>query len=452
MKRALIVDDSRLARAVLSRLLTDHGVAADMAESAEVALDYLKHSRPDVVFLDHNMPGIDGFEALEAIKTNPATATIPVMMYTSQEGELYVGQARALGALGVLPKTLQPVEVATVLRTLHLIPGPVEPTAAAAPAASGAAEPRGRLLDAESLRELLEGLFSEHVSSLREEMRRELQRFAASAAAPMSAPVSMPAATATVSPLPPAAPASTTERAPALRLDRAVRIASFLLVVVSVVLGYLYFATRSSLDEATELTHRLANDTAAISDARTSAVAASQPRAPGSNVIDVLEWGINQGGRYAFGATPLDDGRASVLTALFAQLEELGFAGTVAIDVHVGRFCMNFRSDGMLELAPPQQPAATCEQMGWPEIEAVALGSRQSVAYANAVASATARNPRLRVESVSHGSAEPAVDYPLADYELTAGAWNAVAAANQRVGVRISASAETANAAGGARR
>ncbi len=451
MKRALIVDDSRLARAVLSRLLTDHGVAADMAESAEVALDYLKHSRPDVVFLDHNMPGIDGFEALEAIKKNPATATIPVMMYTSQEGELYVGQARALGALGVLPKTLQPVEVATVLRTLHLIPGPVEPSAAAAaPAPSGAAEPRGRPLDAEGLRELLEGLFSEQVSSLREEMRRELQRFAASASAPIAAPVSAPAATATVSSLPPTAPAAMTERAPALRLDRAVRIASFLLVVVSVVLGYLYFATRSSLDEATELTHRLANDTAAISDARTSAVAASQPRAAGSNVIDVLEWGINQGGRYAFGATPLDDGRAAVLTALFAQLEELGFAGTVAIDVHVGRFCMNYRPDGMLELAPPQQPAATCEQMGWPEIEAVALGSRQSVAYANAVASATARNPRLRVESVSHGSAEPAVDYPLADYELTAGAWNAVAAANQRVGVRISA--ETANAAGGARR
>jgi len=450
MKRALIVDDSRLARAVLSRLLTDHGVAADMAESAEVALDYLKHSRPDVVFLDHNMPGIDGFEALEAIKKNPATATIPVMMYTSQEGELYVGQARALGALGVLPKTLQPVEVATVLRTLHLIPGPVQPAPEAAePAPSGA----GRPLDAEALRELLEGLFSEQVSSLREEMRRELQRFSASAAA-ASAAAAAPAPT-----VPAAAPALAPaiqaaileERVPALRLDRAVRIAAMLLVVVSVVLGYLYFATRSSLDNANELTRQLANDTAAISDARTSAVASAQPRAT-SNVLDVLEWGINQGGRYAFGATPLDDGRASVLTALFSQLEELSFAGTVAIDVHVGRFCMNYRPDGTLELAPQQQPAATCEQVGWPEIEAVALGSRQSVAYANAVASATARNPRLRVESVSHGSSEPVVDYPLTDFELTAGAWNAVAAANQRVGVRLIANAEAANNTGGARR
>ncbi len=443
MKRALIVDDSRLARAVLSRLLTEHGVAADTAESAEVALDYLKHSRPDVVFLDHNMPGIDGFEALEAIKTNPATATIPVMMYTSQEGELYVGQARALGALGVLPKTLQPVEVAKVLRTLRLIPGPVESVADGAPPSAGA-KPAGRPLDADSLRELLESLFSEHASSLREEMRRELQRFSVSTAAATAPAMPMPAA----APLPPAAPIEQPRASG--RAERALWISSGLLIVVSAVLGYLYFATRTSLDEANELTRRLANDTATISTARTSAVAASQARpAFDADALDLLARGINQAGRYEFGATPLDDSRAIMVSGLFAQLEQLGFAGTVAIDVHVGRFCMNYRPDGTLELAAPQQPAATCEQVGWPELEAVALGDKQSLAFANTVASAIARNPRLRVESVSRGSTLPAVDYPLADYSLTAGAWNAVAAANQRVGVRLVADA---NSQSGARR
>jgi CheY-like chemotaxis protein len=447
MKRALIVDDSRLARAVLSRLLTEHGVAADTAESAEVALDYLKHSRPDVVFLDHNMPGIDGFEALEAIKTNPATATIPVMMYTSQEGELYVGQARALGALGVLPKTLQPVEVAKVLRTLRLIPGPVEHAPEGPAPSSSGAKPAGRPLDADTLRELLESLFSEHASSLREEMRRELQRFSVSTAA-ANAPAMPAAAGPAVTPLPPAAPIE--QPRTSRRAERALKMASALLIVVSTVLGYLYFATRNSLDEANELTRRLANDTATISDARTAAVAASQPRpGAGNEVLEVLEWGINQGGRYEFGATPLDDGRAAMVSGLFTQLQQLGFAGTVVIDVHVGRFCMNYRPDGTLELAPPQQPAATCEQVGWPELEAVALGQRQSLAFANTVASATAKNPRLRVENLSHGSTLPAVDYPRSDYELTAGAWNAVAAANQRVDVRLVADA---NAEGSARR
>ena len=67
-------------------------------------------------------PGMDGLQAVKAIKGNPQTAMIPIMMYTSQEGELYVGQARALGAMGVLPKQVRPVDVSKVLYELHLLP------------------------------------------------------------------------------------------------------------------------------------------------------------------------------------------------------------------------------------------------------------------------------------------------------------------------------------------
>src|SRR5262245_46756068 len=121
-KRALIVDDSRSARVILSRMLEQHGMAVDTAESAEQALEYLGQNRPDVIFMDHLMPGMDGFQAVQAIKSDPQTATIPLMMYTSQEGELYVSQARALGAVGVLPKTVRPVDVSRVLYQLHLLP------------------------------------------------------------------------------------------------------------------------------------------------------------------------------------------------------------------------------------------------------------------------------------------------------------------------------------------
>ena len=72
--------------------------------------------------MDHLMPGMDGLQAVQAIKSNPQTAMIPIMMYTSQEGELYVGQARALGAMGVLPKQVRPVDVSKVLYELHLLP------------------------------------------------------------------------------------------------------------------------------------------------------------------------------------------------------------------------------------------------------------------------------------------------------------------------------------------
>ena len=120
-RSALIVDDSKSACVVLKRVLETHNLDVDTAESAEDALDYLVEHRPNVIFMDHLMPGMDGFEAVSTIKRNPKTATIPIMMYTSKKGEVYVGQARALGAVGVLPKEVAPVQVSKVLKSLHII-------------------------------------------------------------------------------------------------------------------------------------------------------------------------------------------------------------------------------------------------------------------------------------------------------------------------------------------
>jgi CheY-like chemotaxis protein len=120
-KRALVVDDSKSARLVLRRMLEKHGIAVETVESARAALDFLSNQRPDVIFMDHMMPGMDGFEAVRAIKTNPQTATIPVMMYTSKGGDLYLGQARALGAVGVLPKTVAPAELFESLQRIGLV-------------------------------------------------------------------------------------------------------------------------------------------------------------------------------------------------------------------------------------------------------------------------------------------------------------------------------------------
>src|SRR5471032_47916 len=121
-RRALVVDDSKSARAFLTRILERYELAVDGVESAEQAIEYLTIQRPDVIFMDHLMPGMDGFQAVQSIKNNPRTATIPIMMYTSQEGELYLGQARALGAVGVMPKQIKQADVSKVLYQLHLVP------------------------------------------------------------------------------------------------------------------------------------------------------------------------------------------------------------------------------------------------------------------------------------------------------------------------------------------
>ena len=119
---ALVVDDSRMARYVLSKMLKEQGINVDTVESAEEALGYLCNNIPDMVFMDHTMPGMDGFQAIRAIKNDPKTASIPIMMYTSKEGDVYMNQARALGAVDVLPKQLKPIQLIQVLERQQLLP------------------------------------------------------------------------------------------------------------------------------------------------------------------------------------------------------------------------------------------------------------------------------------------------------------------------------------------
>lgn len=123
IKRALIVDDSKTAQHRLKRMLKKYELDIVAVDSAESALSYLSSSVPDVVFMDHLMPGMDGFRALQIIKSHPATATIPVIMYTSKSGDVYTSQARALGALDVVSKdTINASDLRDVLKAIHIYP------------------------------------------------------------------------------------------------------------------------------------------------------------------------------------------------------------------------------------------------------------------------------------------------------------------------------------------
>lgn len=130
IKRALIVDDSKTAQHRLKRMLKKYELDIVAVDSAESALSYLSSSVPDVVFMDHLMPGMDGFRALQIIKSHPATATIPVIMYTSKSGDVYTSQARALGALDVVSKdTINASDLRDVLKAIHIYPRPTEASA-----------------------------------------------------------------------------------------------------------------------------------------------------------------------------------------------------------------------------------------------------------------------------------------------------------------------------------
>lgn len=81
-------------------------IQCEQASSGEDALSQLSWYHPDFIFLDHLMPGMDGFDTLKAIKSNPETQNIPVVMYTSQHAHKYYEEAHSLGAAGVISKQI----------------------------------------------------------------------------------------------------------------------------------------------------------------------------------------------------------------------------------------------------------------------------------------------------------------------------------------------------------
>ncbi|MCG8487436.1 MAG: response regulator [Chromatiales bacterium] len=104
-KQAFLVDDSKSARIVLSRMLKKSGFdGVEMAESGEEALERLKTLTPDAIFVDFLMEGIDGLETITEIKKDPRFDATPIVMCTANEGDEYVRAAVDHGALGILAK------------------------------------------------------------------------------------------------------------------------------------------------------------------------------------------------------------------------------------------------------------------------------------------------------------------------------------------------------------
>lgn len=121
IKNALLVDDSKVARFALSKLLETRDMQVSMAGSAEEALDYLEsHNRPDVIFMDHLMPGMNGVEATKAIKRNPSIAGIPIVMCTSKKSEEFVEEAKRFGVYNILTKPPQSDGLDQILDQLNI--------------------------------------------------------------------------------------------------------------------------------------------------------------------------------------------------------------------------------------------------------------------------------------------------------------------------------------------
>jgi CheY-like chemotaxis protein len=438
-KRALVVDDSKSARVILSRMLEKYDIEVDMAESAEQAMDYLTRNRPDAIFMDHLMPGMDGLQAVKAIKGNPQTAMIPIMMYTSQEGELYVGQARALGALGVLPKQVRPVDVSKVLYELHLLPDrrdlgepalkPVELENDAVTTRSVAVPPVavtdwGRRLEgavrdqAADLRRFIVASLDSFSSRIVSDVRDALPAPKPAVEPPLAAPPERP---------PPAVPWIA---------------ATALAGVAAIAFAALWMAGRSDLARSraevaalsaanTELNRARQDLTDTVKDL-TNALAVPPTALPasagGQSLLATLTEAV------PYGEMPLDRSRLEVLRELLGKLQAQGFHGVVKVTSSPGVFCLTGNAADGFAPASASLPLSKCDAVGNPFEESLSGQQRQSLAFANLVAGVRTRTQGAITVAVDNASnAHPVIPYPPRTDSVTAGEWNKAAAANNRV-------------------
>ena len=84
--RVLVVDDEPMVRDTLGQVLTDEGYVVDLAVDGETALERIHAMRPDAILLDLMMPGMNGRQFLQALRDEPAYASVPVMIMTAVHG------------------------------------------------------------------------------------------------------------------------------------------------------------------------------------------------------------------------------------------------------------------------------------------------------------------------------------------------------------------------------
>lgn len=442
---ALVVDDSNTARITLKHMLEKHDLHVNTVESAQQALDYLVTKTPDVIFMDHMMPGMNGLQAVQAIKSNPATATIPIMMYTSKEGDLYVSQARALGAIGVLPKQVEPTQLFEILNNLGLVkerrrPRPPAnsqvvmmdklPEAVSIPdttediqeIAREAAVAVNHSHEAHShLGELLENYHHEMVQEFRE-LRDTVRQLADPA---------------------------TTQPVTSARIIPALLVA-FIMLIPLLWLAYSNTQARTALDNANQQFTRLESaqllhqEQASAGNSENTELRKQldinkrQATEQSELLYNSITWAINQSSPYDIQEEAYSDRRLSIIQELVSRLSALGFTGVVQLDSHLGKFCLTGNEVDGYTLPPADLPATECTLIEHPLQQLPSLGSRQSIAFANFLATSPLVNSGdISIELIPHLYSRPLAKYPPQHEDVSAYEWNRIAARNNRVEVSL---------------
>ncbi|AOW98515.1 hypothetical protein BJP34_02810 [Moorena producens PAL-8-15-08-1] len=115
----LIVDDNPNNLSVLYKTLESAGFQVRVEMDGEGTIEQVEYEPPDLILLDVNMPGIDGFETCKQLKNNPKSQDIPIIFMTAFADINHKIKGLSLGAVDYIPKPFEQEEVLARVR-LHL--------------------------------------------------------------------------------------------------------------------------------------------------------------------------------------------------------------------------------------------------------------------------------------------------------------------------------------------
>lgn len=115
--RILVVDDAQSIRETMRLQLVNAGYEVLLAEDAVVAGRLVVEQRPDIIFCDVNMPYMDGYEFVAALKGDPETQAIPVVFLSASHD--VADRAHDAGAVAYLDKPVLASRLLEVLATVE---------------------------------------------------------------------------------------------------------------------------------------------------------------------------------------------------------------------------------------------------------------------------------------------------------------------------------------------
>ena len=117
-KKILAVDDERHILRLVQINLEKAGYEVVTGSNGREALEMVAQESPDLIVMDVMMPEMDGFEALQTLKNDPQTATIPVIMLTAKAQDADVFHGWQSGADLYLTKPFNPMELLTFVKRI----------------------------------------------------------------------------------------------------------------------------------------------------------------------------------------------------------------------------------------------------------------------------------------------------------------------------------------------